>query len=244
MIAFYDVDSEYVDFLKTIDSKVPNIKYDGNNKFVCGIVFKINNIEYYAPVSHMKIQQRTNMLIYKDEEPISSIRFSFMFPAFSDVLKMKDFSEIAKENPQYANLLYTEYKYCITHEREIIKNAQKVYKIGCNKNHTLNYTCCDFKKLEAEYVNYKKEEKQSKSKESDEQEPTIPESIEQTTKEPTHTVEETVEVTVEEEKVVETTTDPEPATTPQQEVAATTDNPTTDQSISDQPVLTDHKPNL
>lgn len=52
MIAFYDVDSEYVDFLKTIDSKVPNIKYDGNNKFVCGIVFKINNVEYYAPVSH------------------------------------------------------------------------------------------------------------------------------------------------------------------------------------------------
>ena len=235
MIAFYDVDSEYVDFLKTIDSKVPNIKYDGNNKFVCGIVFKINNIEYYAPVSHMKIQQRTNMLIYKDEEPISSIRFSFMFPAFSDVLKMKDFSEIAKENPQYANLLYTEYKYCITHEREIIKNAQKVYKIGCNKNHTLNYTCCDFKKLETEYVNYKKEEKESESKKEDEQKSATSESTEQTASEPTNTVETVAEVVaVEEEITVKTTTDPEPATTPQQEVAATTEQATTDRSTTDQ----------
>ena len=65
MIAFYDVDSEYVDFLKTIDSKVPNIKYDGNNKFVCGIVFKINNVEYYAPVSHMKIQKEQICLCIK-----------------------------------------------------------------------------------------------------------------------------------------------------------------------------------
>lgn len=59
--------------------------------------------------------------------------------------------------------------------------------------------------------------------------------IEQTTKEPTHTVEETVEVTVEEEKVVETTVDPEPATTPQQEVAATTDQATTDYPTTDHP---------
>ena len=227
MIAFYDVDSEYVDFLKTIDSKVPNIKYDGNNKFVCGIVFKINNVEYYAPVSHMKIQQRTNMLIYKDKEPISSIRFSFMFPAFSDVLKMKDFSEIAKENSQYANLLYTEYKYCITHGHEIIKNAQKVYKIGCNKNHVLNYTCCDFKKLENEYVNYKKEEKQLESKIESNVKPTTPESTEQTTKEPTRTVEEIVEIAAVEEEMVE------PATSPQQEVAATTDHPTSYQPSSD-----------
>ena len=249
MIAFYDVDSEYVDFLKTIDSKVPNIKYDGNNKFVCGIVFKINNIEYYAPVSHMKIQQRTNMLIYKDEEPISSIRFSFMFPAFSDVLKMKDFSEIAKENPQYANLLYTEYKYCITHEREIIKNAQKVYKIGCNKNHTLNYTCCDFKKLEAEYVNYKNEEKQSEVNVEDKQKSTTPESAKQTTEQSINSTKKTVDAVVIEEEIIETTTDPEPVTSPQQEVAATTDQAatdqsTTDQASSDQPVLTDHKPNL
>ena len=234
MIAFYDVDAEYVDFLKTIDKQVPDIRYSGINKFVCGVVLNINGTEYYAPISHMTNKQRTNMLIYDNKKPISTIRFSFMFPAFSEVLKIKDFTEIAKKNRKYADLLYAEYKYCVTHEKEILENAQKIYKIGCNKNHKLNYTCCDFKKLEAEYVNYKKEEKQSKSKESDEQEPTIPESIEQTTKEPTLTVEETVEVTVEEEKVVETTTDPEPATTPQQEVAATTEQATTDQSISDQ----------
>lgn len=37
---------------------------------------------------------------------------------------------------------------------ELLKRANSVYKIGCNKNHFLNYTCCDFKKLENEYIKY------------------------------------------------------------------------------------------
>lgn len=41
MLKFYDVDEEYVKFLQTIDGQVPNIKYSGNNKFVCGVVLNI-----------------------------------------------------------------------------------------------------------------------------------------------------------------------------------------------------------
>ena len=90
----------------------------------------------------------------------------------------------------------------------------------------LNYTCCDFKKLENEYVNYRKEEKQLESKIESNVKPTTPESTEQTTKEPTHTAEEIVEIAAVEEEMVE------PVTSPQQEVAATTDQSTTDQPSS------------
>ena len=151
MIAFYDVDSEYVDFLKTIDSKVPNIKYDGNNKFVCGIVFKINNIEYYAPVSHMKIQQRTNMLIYKDEEPISSIRFSFMFPCPIEYLNQKDFS---KEEEKYQNLLRKELHYCNINREKIKKIANEVYKLGIKEKTRKKFNICNFLKLEEQCLKY------------------------------------------------------------------------------------------
>lgn len=48
-------------------------------------------------------------------------------------------------------------RYCKMHEAEIFDKAERVYKIGCNKNHYLNYTCCDFKKLETVYLNYGKE---------------------------------------------------------------------------------------
>lgn len=79
-----------------------------------------------------------------------------MLPAYNDVLTIKNFKEIAKVDEAYANLLASEFDYCMKHEDDILKKASSVYKIGCNKQHKLNYTCCDFKKLEKNYMSYKK----------------------------------------------------------------------------------------
>lgn len=151
MLKFYDIDERYINFLKTIDKQVPDIKYESNNKFVCGIVLEVNNIHYYAPISHKTEKQQTNMQIFDKDRPISTIRFSFMFPAFNEVLTVKNFKDIAKRNQNYADLLYAEYAYCRANISKIQKKALSVYKIGCNKNHRLNYTCCDFLQLEEHY---------------------------------------------------------------------------------------------
>ena len=45
MIEFYDIDENYINFLKTFDKQVPNVTYDSNNKFVCGVVLNVNNID-------------------------------------------------------------------------------------------------------------------------------------------------------------------------------------------------------
>lgn len=155
MLKFYDIDGNYIQFLKTIDKQVPDIKYDSNNKFVCGIVLNIDGVKYYAPISHKTDKQQTNLQIFDNGTPISTIRFSFMIPAFDEVLTYKDFKDIAKIDPNYASLLYAEYSYCSSHIKGIRNKAMSVYKIGCNKNHRLNYTCCDFKKLEERYMEYK-----------------------------------------------------------------------------------------
>ena len=96
MLRFYDIDTDYIKFLKTIDHQVPNVKYNSNNKFVCGIVLEVNNIKYYAPISHKTEKQQTNIQIFDNGKPISTIRFSFMLPAFDDVLFLKDFKEIGR----------------------------------------------------------------------------------------------------------------------------------------------------
>ncbi len=155
MLKFYDIDEKYVKYLQTIDRQVPNIHYDSYNKFVCGIVLSINGINYYAPISHMTKKQQTNLIIFDKNRPISSIRFSFMVPAFDKVLTIKNFKKIAKTDQNYANILAAEYNFCLNNETDIQSKALSVYKIGCNKNHRLNYTCCDFKKLETAYLNYK-----------------------------------------------------------------------------------------
>ena len=155
MLKFYDIDENYIQFLKTIDRQVPDVKYDSNNKFVCGVVLKINGVKYYAPISHKTDKQQTNLQIFDNGVPISTIRFSFMIPAFDEVLTYKDFKDVAKSNFAYASLLHAEYSYCSYHKKDIMDKALTVYRIGCNKNHKLNYTCCDFKKLEEHYMDYK-----------------------------------------------------------------------------------------
>lgn len=155
MIAFYDIDKDYINFLKTLDKQVPNIEYNKNNKFVCGVVLNINDVKYYAPISHMTNKQQTNLQIFDKGKPISTIRFSFMVPAMDSVLKKKDFISISKSDKKYVDLLSSEYNYCKSHINEIKKKAMSVYAIGCNKNHRLNYTCCDFQKLEKYYMKYK-----------------------------------------------------------------------------------------
>lgn len=154
MIEFYDIDENYINFLKTFDKQVPNVTYDSNNKFVCGVVLNVNNIDYYAPISHMTNRQRTNFQIFEHGRPIATIRFSFMIPAFDAVLRRKDFSAIKKFDADYANLLIAEYRYCNANIQSIQNKALSVYRIGCDKNHVLNHVCCDFKKLEEHYLEY------------------------------------------------------------------------------------------
>lgn len=149
---FYDVDKDYVSFLKKFEPKIPNISYSKHDKFVCGVVLKIDGINYFAPVSSYNIQKRTNVLIYNEHnKPISSIRFSFMFPAPDECIKIKDFS---KEDPKYKLLLNVEYNYINKIADVIYDKAKYVYSIGCNKDHFLNRYCCDFKLLEEKYREY------------------------------------------------------------------------------------------
>jgi len=144
-LKFYDIDENYIDYLKTFDHQVPNIRYNKFNKFFCGIVLQVGQYNYFAPVTSLTKQQRTNFLIYDKGRVISSIRFSFMIPAFPEVLTLKDFS---KQPQTYRDLLNAEIKYCNQKVDKIYKKAKQVYKIGTNRSHPLSYTCCDFKLLE------------------------------------------------------------------------------------------------
>ena len=154
MIRFYDVDLAYINYLKQIDSKVPNISYNSNNKFVCGAVLELNGIQYFAPISHNSTLYRTSFGIYDSGQLISTVRFCFMFPTLQNVLSEKQFSVIRTYDQNYANLLEKEWRYCVANEKDLRKKAESVYKMGCNCNHPMFKNCCDFKKLEANYLNY------------------------------------------------------------------------------------------
>ena len=157
-LKFYEVDSEYIKYLKENgDEKIPNIDYKKHKKFFCGIVLTINNFNYFAPVSSYNKKVHTSFLIMdKDKEtnklkPISSLRFSFMFPCPIEYLSQKDFS---KENEKYRNLLRKELRYCNKNREKIKKLANEVYKLGLKEETRKKFNICDFKKLEETYFRY------------------------------------------------------------------------------------------
>ena len=90
---FYNVNNQYIDYLKKFESKIPNINYENHKKFCCGILFEINGMKYIAPVSSFKKAQKTNFVIKNtNRQDISSIRFSFMFPIYDELISIKNFS--------------------------------------------------------------------------------------------------------------------------------------------------------
>lgn len=158
MLKFYEVDGEYIKYLKENgDSKIPNIEYKNHKKFFCGIVLTINNFNYFAPVSSYHKKLHTAFLIRdKDKEskklkPISSLRFSFMFPCPIEYLNQKDFS---KEDKKYQSLLRKELHYCNINREKIKKQAREVYKLGLKDNTRKKFNICDFKKLEEKCLEY------------------------------------------------------------------------------------------
>ncbi|MBK5239827.1 type III toxin-antitoxin system ToxN/AbiQ family toxin [Clostridium sp.] len=150
-LKFYEIDIDYVKYLKIFDRQVPDLEYQSNNKFSCGIVYTINEFDYFAPVSSFKVKQKTNFVIKDNNEAISSIRFCFMFPVPKDKYKLCDFNS---KKQTYKDLVNAEYEYCKSNVTEIQTLAEKVYKIGSNRNHPLAYTCCDFKLLERTMQDY------------------------------------------------------------------------------------------
>lgn len=157
-LKFYEVDSEYIKYLKENgDEKIPNIDYKKHKKFFCGIVLTINNFNYFAPVSSYNKKVHTSFLIMdKDKETkklkaISSLRFSFMFPCPIEYLSQKDFS---KEDEKYRNLLRKELRYCNKNREKIKKLANEVYKLGLKEETRKKFNICNFKKLEETYFRY------------------------------------------------------------------------------------------
>ncbi len=87
----------------------------------------------------------------KEMKPISSLRFSFMFPCPIEYLNQKDFS---KEDEKYKNLLIKELHYCNVNREKIKKKAMEVYKLGIKEETRKKFNICNFKRLEEKCLKY------------------------------------------------------------------------------------------
>jgi protein AbiQ len=95
---FYAVNTDYVLYLQKAEqdkrgfSRIPNMSYSEKykQKFLCGIVLQVNNVDYYVPVTSYKQQKPDNFLIAADNGHIvSSLRFNYMFPIPKELVTVR-----------------------------------------------------------------------------------------------------------------------------------------------------------
>ena len=159
---FYTADFDYVKYLQEAEkecrgfSRVPNMEYTNGHKqkFLCGIVLRVNEIDYYVPVTSYKQQKPDNFLIKADNgQVVSSLRFNYMFPIPKELTTVHVISD--EPDRAYRALLAQELRYCIKNHNIIHHLAERTYKrVLLGKSMGLVVNSRNFRLLEEKYRDY------------------------------------------------------------------------------------------
>lgn len=157
----YNIKDDYIEFLKQFDHKVPQNK-SGKRPYV-GIIFKIDDYDYFAPMSSPKNKHR-NMKNTKDFHKINSgsqgaINFNNMIPVPQSALKEIDINGI--QDIRYKDLLNAQLQFMNSNRVTLQKKAEKLYSLVTSDDRTLSNQdlkvksrCCNFERLQNEAKNY------------------------------------------------------------------------------------------
>lgn len=170
-LRWYIVNKEYVSFLQKYDKKVENIDYQVKLKPYIGIVIKINDFNYYVPISsakekHYKMKEDMDFIkIIKNNKILGVLNLNNMIPILDEdisVLKYKDISQYRnfdseKNRKLYISFLDLELKLINKKYRKIREFALKLYEEKQNNpNSKISQRCCEFKLLEKMCMSYKR----------------------------------------------------------------------------------------
>ncbi|NIK13480.1 type III toxin-antitoxin system ToxN/AbiQ family toxin [Alkalibacillus almallahensis] len=160
---FYTISDTYLDFLRTIEPKIPLNKkdYETQPKPYVGVILTIDEHQYFAPLAsykpekYDKIHNHTIYKIYGDsrEEKLSVIHLNNMFPIIQTEIEYMEFSNY---DDKYKVLLEKEYSFIISKQEDIKRKAKKLYDDVINEKPFFKKLSNDFKLLETEYKNFSK----------------------------------------------------------------------------------------
>lgn len=159
------VDENYLDYLRSIESRIPKTDY-GSDKYkpFFGVLFETNNLYYVTQVSHpqkrhqkMK-QQKDFFKLYDPDNPtrlIAVVNLNYMFPIPKEYThdfekkKIDTYRTFKSEQTKskYIDLLDTELK--VINSLNLGEKALYIYKLKYDKpQDSLSKRCIDFKDME------------------------------------------------------------------------------------------------
>ena len=156
------IDIDYCNYLRKFDNKVP---YNSGNKklrpFV-GILFEVNNVTYFAPLTspkpkHLKLKTKIDF-IKIDNGKLGAINFNNMIPVTEkNILKIDLDKKISNKKEKYYNELLKKQLFWLNrNSSKLINNSKKLYNAYINKTLSKNIKnrCCNFTLLEEKCKEY------------------------------------------------------------------------------------------
>lgn len=142
-------------------------------KYCLGIVFRIGNFNYFAPVSSIKDNQLSEDSLFLNDffeklsfpievervhhdEIVASIKFNYMFPIHHADLHYVNTSKFKEFGFDYSYKVFVDkqYSYCLKHQDSIKDMAHKVYNKAILQHDNFHKYCLDFRLLEVKYIEW------------------------------------------------------------------------------------------
>lgn len=165
------IDEEYISYLRKYDSKVQinsSVLHKDNKPFV-GVLFEINNLKYFVPISSNKKDKLSRMFNKYVETGKKPIDMFFIEETYNDerkllsVLNLNNMIPVCdraiinyniSQDKDYF-LLRKEIAFCNLHKKKIISDSKRIYNAVITHSwQSLENRCCNFKSLEEKCIYY------------------------------------------------------------------------------------------
>ena len=158
------LDTKYCDYLRKFDNKVPyNYKEKELRPFV-GVLFKVNYLMYFAPLSspkpkHLKLKSKLDFLKI-DNGKLGAINFNNMLPVTENNIIILDLDKecLTKSEEKYTKLLKEQIYWLNRNDEKLYSRSKKLYDkyVDGTLDANIAKRCCNFKLLEEKCEEYYK----------------------------------------------------------------------------------------
>ena len=150
------IDTNYCNYLRTLDSKVAYNYGKKDTRPFIGILFNIGELEYFAPLYSPKpkhlVMKNTIDFLKIDNGILGAINFNNMIPVTSKNYILPDLNRKSKDinEVKYLILLQKQLIWLNNNLDKVKNKSQKLYKLYINNKLPLSIKnrCCNFKLLE------------------------------------------------------------------------------------------------
>ena len=158
------VETDYCDYLRKYDKKVAYNMADKELRPFIGVLFKINKLEYFAPLSSPKpkhLKMKNTIDFFKIENgKLGAINFNNMIPIKKNYYKVIDVNEKKKtqKEEKYRELLKDQLNWLNKNHVQVKDKSLKLYNLYKNNKLSSNIKdrCCNFVLLEEKSNEYNK----------------------------------------------------------------------------------------